>query len=325
MTDTPNPSTSIPVDQLGPAGVRGNLHVLAKFARDPRKDVDRLNDNTLRPFKVEARLAKAPFAAEDIKGDFTPEDGGSFLVLPSDVLLSRVRCPDGIFEFQKNKRGEQSFVSFECEAKNPSAAREKFLTTVLPFLDLITYASDCPVFISLIRIEDSKNQVKTLEYISPYRKKIIDPQIAKLLPEMRPVYALYREAKNSNSDFYKFLCYHKLLEGLLGPLRAEARKNAKAIGVSLVLDKEVVPDSPYIEPPYRNHIGKPIKVFFDEVLTPRFRNAVAHFITDDGTVLNMSSPDHLDSYATVMFTMELCVRKVVENYLRLLLQLDDRK
>jgi hypothetical protein len=325
MTDTPHPSTSIPIDQLGPAGVRGNLHVLAQFANDPRKDTDRLNDNALRPFKVEARLAKSPLAAEDIKGDFTPEDGGSFLVLPSDVLLSRVRSPEGVFEFHKNSKGEQSFVSFECEAKNPTAAREKFLTTVLPFLDLITYMSDCPIYISLTRIEDQKNHVRTLEYVSPYRKKIIDPQITKLLPEMRPVYALYREAKNSNSDFYKFLCYHKLLEGLLGPLRAEARKKAKKIGISLILDKEFVPDSPDIEQPYRDYIGKPIKGFFDEVLTPRFRNAVAHFITDDGTVLNMSSPEYLDSYATVMFTMELCVRKVIENYLYILLQLDAKK
>ena len=50
-----------------------------------------------------------------------------------------------------------------------------------------------------------------------------------LFGEMKPVYAMYREGKNSNSCFYGFLCYYKIMEGLLGGMRANAFARAKLL------------------------------------------------------------------------------------------------
>ena len=322
MKNTPAPSTEIPVDRLGPPGVKGELHVLAIMVNEQRNDNDRLQDQTERQFKVFGQLSKNPPAAENIKGDFGAEDGSSYLAIPGQAVMSRVRCAEGMFEIKKNNSGEKSLVEFECVATNTAEARRKFQTAVLPFLDYLSYLADCPVIVAMLRVEDIKNDRISMEYVSPYRKTTVNPHIANLFLELAPVYAMYREAKNSCSDFYKFLCYYKILEGLLGKLRVNVFSQARSAHIDLGRPKETVPASSEISIAYQSHIGKPIKAFFDGVLTPRFRNAVAHFITDDGAVLNMSLPGHIDSYGEVLYVLELCVRTVIKSHETLLSKLN---
>jgi len=314
MSTTPSPSTNIPVESLGPAGIKGELHVLALMENEQRQDHDRLCDKSERSFKVAILLSKASAAVESIKGDFGPEDGGSYLLLPEEAILLRVRCAEGMFEFNKNSQGENSMVQFECTATAPSEARNKFQMVVLPFIDYLSYLANCPVVVATMRIEDLKNDRTTIEYISPYRKATVNPHISTFPIEMGPVYSMYREAKNSNSDFYKFLCYYKILEGLLGTLRANIFMRARDKGITLERTRESVPDSMHIPDRYRVHVGKPVKGFFDEVMTPQFRNAVAHFVTDDGAILNMSAPEHIDNFSEILFVCELCVRTVIQSH-----------
>lgn len=321
MSTASTPSTEIPIDRLGPPGVKGELHVLAIMPNEQRRDEDRLRDQTERPFKVFGQLSKNPPAAGNIKGDFGAEDGSSYLELPDHALMSRVRCAEGMFEIKKNSFGEKSLVEFECIATTPAEAKRKFQTAVLPFLDYLSYLANCPVVVAMLRVEDPRNDRISMEYVSPYRKTTVNPHVANLFIELAPVYAMYREAKNSYSDFYKFLCYYKILEGLLGALRANVFSRARAENIDLGRPKETIPSSPDIPAPYQVHVGKSIKAFFDGVLAPQFRNAVAHFITDDGAVLNMSSPEHIDNYGEVLYVLELCVRKVIESHETLLRRL----
>ena len=79
-----------------------------------------------------------------------------------------------------------------------------------------------------------------------------------------------------------------------------------------------MPASEHIPAGYRAYVGKSVKAFFDDVMTPRFRNAVAHFVTDDGAILNMSATEHVDSYAEILFVSELCVRTVIHSHESLL-------
>lgn len=311
-------SIELSADQFGPAGVKEELHILAIMDNEQRLDMDRLNDQTKRSFKVFGLLAKNPPAAENIKGDFSTKDGGSYLVMPDTALMSRIRCAEGMFEIKKNALGEKSLIEFECEAKNTSEAKQKFRAAVLPFIDYLSYISNCPIIIGMLRVEDTKNDRISIEYVSPYRKTVVNPHNANLYTELAPVYAMYREAKNSHSDFYKFLCYYKILEGLLGSLRANLFSRARSENVDLTRPKEIVPSSIEISDTYKAHIGAPLKKFFDNVLTPKFRNDVAHFNTDDGEVLNTSSPEHIASYSEVLYILELCVRSVIASHETLL-------
>ena len=223
-----------------------------------------------------------------------------------------------MFEIKKNNNGEMSLVQFECTATSTTDARMKFQSVVLPFLDYLSYLANCPVVVAMLRVKDLKNDSTTYRYVSPYRKATVNPYTNILFSELAPVYAMYREAKNSNSDFYEFLCYYKIVEGLLGTLRANVFSRARGAGITLKRTKEVLPDSEHLPNRYRAHVGKPIKAFFDEVMTPQFRNAVAHFATGDGTILNMSAPEHIDNYAEILFVCELCVRTVIQSHETLL-------
>jgi hypothetical protein len=314
-------STAISSEKLGPPGVRGELHILGKTADDHRSDESQLYDRTERTFTVVGRLAKAPADTEEIKGNFGPNEGSSYLLLPQEVALGRVRCAQGMFEFNKNQAGEKSIVEFECTAHDTTEARWKFQEAVLPFLDYLSYIANVPVVVSTVRIEDRKNDRIVIEYVSPYRKVQSYPHISNLRFEMAPVYAMYREAKNSHSDFYRFLCYYKILEGLLGKLRSDVFSRARRRGVTLSRPDETVPRDTEIPKEFQSNVGQSVKAFVDKVLTPRYRNAVAHFVTNDGSILNMSAPQHIDSYASIVYVSELCVRVVVKNHDELLQQL----
>ena len=287
---------------------------------EKRNDRDRLHDRSPRTFLVSAKLSKSASFTGEIKESFDSEDGDSYLTLPDEALLSRVRCPDGMFEFHKNKTGRKSLVTFECTATSPPEARRKFQRAVYPFLDHLSYMGNCPIAVTAIRVEDPKNQNILIEYIAPYGNVVGYPHITNQIMEMRPAYALYREAINSHSTFYKFLCYYKILEGFLGPMRAKAFENARAKGKEIEKVKVLLPNVPELPPIAAPYIGKSVKAFVDEVLTPRYRNAVAHFITDDGTILNLSAPESIDTYDEIIFAAEVCVRTVISGHEALLQQ-----
>ena len=314
MKTPPQPSTTIPVEQLGPAGIRGELHVLAITANETRTDETKLKDQTRRKLKVSARLGKAPSSSANIKGDFTSEDGDSYFHIPTDYVLSRVRCREGMFEIKKNSKGEQSFIEFECEAEGVAQAKDLFLKAALPFLDHQAYLANCPLFITTLRVEDPTNLRTSIDYVSPYREVVINPHVKTLHTELAPVYALYRDAKNSHSDFYTFLCYQKILDGLLGTIRSNLRTRATKKKLQLSQRRDLVPNSTDISPDFQSWSGKPVKAFFDDVMTPQFRNAIAHFITKDGAVLNLSAPEQMTRYASILYVSELCVRVVLETH-----------
>lgn len=314
MNTTPESRIELPADALGPAGIRGDLVVVADMENETRRDSERLNDVKRRPFKVAARLGKTALLTDGVKGDFGVEDGASYLVLPDQAVASRVRFSGGMMEFKKNASGEHSLLEFECESTTLNNAKTAFLEFALPFLDHRAYVANCPIFVQSIRVEDIDNQVQSIDYVSPYRASLIDQHIIEVPKDLAPVFAMYREAKNSHSDFYKFLCYHKMIDGLLGALRANLNTRARKLKIELQRERELVPDDPEIAQIFRKHIGTPIKSFYDNVLTPQFRNAIAHFITKDGGILNLSSPSTILSHAEIMYVSELCVRRLIESH-----------
>ncbi len=283
----------------------------------------RLQDNVEREFVVSARLSKTPPLTDGIDGAFSENDGGSYFLPAVGADGLRAQTSFGTFEVKKNRSGELSFMQLVCLATSVSDARRIFQLAALPFLDRLAYIANCPVVVAATRIEDRGNQCTTLDYISPYRTVHINSHAATIHPEMAPVYAMYREAQNSHSDFYKFLCYYKILEGILGRLRADTFKAAKDRGITLQKTKDVVPETNNIPEKFKEYVGNSVKIFFDSVMTPEFRNAVAHFVTDDGAVLNMSSPAHIESYSSILIISELCAREVIKNHEKLVAELHE--
>lgn len=317
------PSISISAEALGTPGARMTLHIVPQFAQSRKTDAAVLLDATRRAFIVAASLSKAPSIAGrtgHIKGDFGEKDGDSYLTIPPSVDQLRIDTPWGRFHIKKNGIGELSLAELECLATTPPEARTMFIDAVYPVLDHLSYAYNVAMFITMIRVFDVTHQSTHVDCVGPYRHQVIANSMSRLFDEMKPAYAMYREGKNADSDFYKFLCFYKIMEGLLGKMRASAFARAKKAGLTPQIERDLVPDNNDLSAEIRAYAGKPIKAFFDEFLTSRFRNAVAHFQTNNG-VLHVSSSAELYAYANLAFVTDLCARVLIATHERLLAQL----
>lgn len=314
------PSISLAPDALGTPGAPVILHVVPQFLDRRVSDDQVLQDTSFRPFVVSARLSKAPLTGGDIKSGFSSADGDGYLIIPPSVAKLRIDVPGASFHIEKNGIGEISFVEFKCAASNPVDARVKFIDTVYPALDHLAYIHNVAIFVAMISVFDVTHQSRHIELIAPFRAQALSNSMSVLQNEMKPIYAMYREAKNANSDFYRFLCCYKIMEGLFGKMRAELFTRAKAVGVELVRHQDIVPDDPNLVPEHKPYAGKSMKDFFDTVLAGKYRNAVAHFKTDDG-VLHVGAPTDIYLYSGLAFVTDLCARSLIKSHEELLTQL----
>jgi len=313
-----DPSMTIPVEAFGTPGTRSILHVVPQFEEGQIKD-EVFYDGSERRFVISARLSKGPSIPGDIKGDFTEKDGESYLTTPDTNTLS-INTGTGYFCIKKNDSGELSFIEFNCDALNDNQARTRFIDTVYPVLDHFSYVHNIALFVTMVRVVDSAHRSTHIECASPYRRQNLLSPATKLFDEMKPVYSMYREAKNSESEFYRFLCYYKIMEGLLGKMRASAFARARDAGVTPKLARDLVPDDKDLAAEVKPYVGQSIKVLYDKLLTGKFRRAVAHFMTDDG-ILHVSASAELRAYAEVAFACDLCVRVLIATHESILSQL----
>ena len=134
--------------------------------------------------------------------------------------------------------------------------------------------------------------------------------------EMRSIFSLFREAKNSGSNYYKFLCYYKILEGIYKSVRPTIFKMARDRGITIKRINEVVPDHPGISVSHKDFIGQPIGNLFDNYFRQEHRHAIAHFETRDDPPAILSTYDLMLKIASATLLIEACCLEVISNTLR---------
>jgi len=316
---------TVDVEFFGPPGKYVEVHLLARTENDTRNDEDRRNDLTLRRFKVSAILGKSNIFSDKEFPTVAIGNGGSFLVGPSDFEILELKLEEKIYVFHKNSEGEYSFVEFECDAVHHKQANYLFHHTLTTYLDTLAYRGNCPIFIQAVRIEDVSNQLIIVPQMAPYRKHNVSLDDTTVYPELSPVYAMYREAKNSSSNYYRFLCYYKILEGLFGSVRPQLFKRARSVKAKINTDSKRIPADPYLIPEQQKYVGMNIKSFFESVLTPEFRHGVAHFMLKDGTTMNLSLPQQLEAYTHILYITELCLRALIDDCEKILAMLPEAR
>jgi hypothetical protein len=325
---TPSNGTGIetltaPMDFFGPPGKYVELHMLANIEGDTRRDTDRRDDSSPREFKVSAILGRSHIFVDSQLPVVSANNGDSFLVGPAEFSNLEVELDGRIYVFHKNTKEEYSYVEFECEAVHYKQAEYLFYLGLTSYLDALAYKGNCPIFIQAVRIEDVHNQIVVLPQISPYRRQSVSLGDMVIYPELNSVYAMYRESKNASSNFYRFLCLYKILEGLFGAVRPQLFKRAKALKLAVDQSPKRIPNDMHLIPDHRKYIGMSIRSFFETVLTPQFRHGVAHFMLRDGTAMNLSSPQQVDLYTHIVYITELCLRALVDDCENILAKLSD--
>lgn len=302
-------SMQIQADRLGPPGILGELVILDIRADETRSDQERLSDTSPRQFIVTAKLSRQPLVGSEISAEVDADSGGSYFLAKEDAKYTKIYTPGGALEVHHNASRELSVMKLECVASSTSDAKSKFHEFVVPFLDYLSFRADVPLHIPTVVCEDVKNELRSFNYVGPYGVVTVNPHEKHLKVEMFPIYALYREAKNSSSHFYAYMCYYKILEGIYKHLRESIFKRAKQAGVALEKIKERVPAHAEID---QAMVGQPINNLYTTRFQKQFRDRVAHYVLDSGSVLNVSSYEESLTFAKDILLLQLCCRVAIE-------------
>ena len=302
--------------QLGPPGTLRYLMIVPKFGPDDQNSDERVKDKTPRKFQVSARFSIDSQPLPNLKMDFNFDNnsGDSLFLFPEGAAYIDIETNEGTFKLFPNKNRRLSTARFDFIANSVGEAQQSFSEIIGPLLDHMVYVTNTPLHIVQISAFDELHQISGSNIYSPYTLTTIGHSFAKVTPLLAPVYAMYREAVNATSPFYKFFCFYKILEGLLKPLAADIYKEAKQKSITLPSLKAKVPSFPDIPENQKKYIGKSVKHFFEEFLTNNYRNEMAHFILDDGAVLNVNKTRDKERFTEAIQITRLCCNEVISYF-----------
>ncbi len=311
LGETKDPNITISLDQLGAPGIQGVLEIVPYFTNEagdnpaPKPSMCGPTD-----FEVRAKLAKSSTLTV-LDGAFGTADGSSYMMVAEDHICIQVDDGFGTLRMDKNPHNEISMVSGNVNAINAGTAKNIFSNRLNLFIDRIAYLASIPIYIDILVVKNISTDVQSIFFVSPPRPSLINSGGETLQTELAPVYALYREAQNSNSPYYRVLCLFKIMEGLLGPLRTELNKRAKSVDVIIETSKAIVPNDFDIPSGLQYLTGQPIKKVFDNFFQKQFRDAMAHFSLRGKTPLNVSESLHWARFMDVAFVANLCARALI--------------
>jgi hypothetical protein len=133
------------------------------------------------------------------------------------------------------------FVADKVLAASSANAESIAYKALAPFLSAWSVHLDIPMHVETIQVTDLQTHVSTLRVRTPQFEVIVGSGISPVLSSDFCKYAsVYREALNSNSPFYRFLCLYKLLESIVAR-RSEAARIARTKGQEVKKFNETVP------------------------------------------------------------------------------------
>ena len=312
----PSISASIPIEKMGPPGIITHLDVVPIFSHDEGISAgeNRLKDTTRRRFRVTARLARNYDIQQNINFAIEEGSGDSLLSFPQDAAYLKVDTRDGQFVIFPNNERRCSTVRFDCTAQTSEEAQRLFHKMVAPALNHLSYMANVPLHVVQISVVDEVHHISSTDVLCPYPVVVLNSGIGKVRSQLWPVYAMYREAVNASSPFYKFFCFYKILEGLLKHLQGNLYTEAKRKNITLPSLQAKVPKYEGIPEDQKPYVGKSVTRFFDEVLTNCFRNSMAHFISDEGAVLNVTNAEEMERYSSAVHIADICCREVIRHF-----------
>ena len=234
-----------------------------------------------------------------------------------DAVAIRIRAQTdaGAFMFD-GKPNESGYlgklVSAPFDGQNFDDAVKRAYHAVAPTLSNWSAHLDVPVYVSQIDATELQTGAARMQLLMPPLEVTFAVEAEpKLESEFRYYAGLYREALNSNSPAYRFLCFYKIIEGLRlrrNRLAKEARTSGRE---PARFGFETVPSESSALRPWLNAIyglrdwpqsavdqvlpsdtrGKRFGQIIESKLMP-LRNEVAHGILDSGE-LGMSIDDML--------------------------------
>ncbi|WAM23927.1 methylamine utilization protein MauJ [Myxococcus sp. NMCA1] len=306
----------IPTEQLGVPGIPHEMHIAFGDSNDDPSNHDKIinaqKDGTARDFTVTAHLAKEPGKdSQELKISLEPSEGGSFIRAHPDADTAVIDTYLGQIQVHVNAAKEFSALSHHCKATGIEAGFAKYSEVIAPLIDHMSFHNDIPVFTHYIALYDHKHKILTASYVTPYAARPVSEERLVFDLTLKPFYALYREAVTNSSVYYQFLCYAKILEGIIRKTYPELLRAAKELGMTPPkLDARVEPHKE-LSGAAKQWVGRTIQQTFNDYLQPEFRDAIAHFSLDDSdpiVVSNYISSSHISNN---LLLARMCARGAI--------------
>jgi hypothetical protein len=220
----------------GPGGAPGLYRVVFTLSRpgfSPVADRAFLFEGGL---EGDSHLAISPPA-------YTPPVGESY----TQILL-RASTSDGSFVFHgvPNKKGFLGKLRLdEIHANDFKNAEMRAFRALSSGLSNISVYLDIPLHLYQVDVTELRTQTSSMSLITPFvETPLYAIPTEGMSTDFRLYASLYREAVNSNSPSYQFLCYFKIIEGVR---KRHGRRTAEAKAQRLPIPstpRDYVPDTP---------------------------------------------------------------------------------
>lgn len=231
-------------------------------------------------------------------------------------IVFNAQTEDGMFLLYgtPNKRGYLAQITAESvQANTAQDARIKVARALASSLSNISIQLDMPLWVYQSDMIELATGNRFASIMSPIRESpmLVAPE-GTLTKEFRANASLYREALNSNTPVFQFLCFFKIIEALLAR-RERTAVEAKARGETPSRPVQIVPAEekefiPWLSAIY--HVGRDwdeitlASIFVPEARGKKFtriiddylrpvRVRIAHAVLDSGE-LTLSADEEMD-------------------------------
>jgi hypothetical protein len=272
--------------------------------------------------------------------------GDSHLAIAKPAVIIDID-PDQVVMSYKTVSGELHFHGYPNEegflaklisdpffAIDRASAQRLAATAVQGILSNLSSQLDIPLIIEIVEVTELATQSRGVSFVAPFAAVSMAVRGAGSFndPEFEHGVALYREALNSNTPIYRFLCFYKILE--LSRKRRErlGRKQKSALRPSRqgeqvplrdkdamtqwlnalfyanrdwdegIFDQVFIPEA----------LGKKINNLFDQQLRP-IRDRIAHGILDSGEFLLLDKVEDRDTVSKWLPLLRCLARRVMKN------------
>lgn len=288
---------------------------------DSRENKDFLPEKGMRTWSVEYILSKNVELIDEGVSLDESAIGRSHLGLERDTEV-KVR-PDRSNEILslnllRSPEGTLGKIVVPVTTDHPVKARVIAGRAVSGLLGMLSFQGNAPLHISREIVRDPQSGWARFWILLPAPSVVLGDVRLRMSHELRPVYALWRESRNSRSYFYRFLCLFKVVEGLLETILPRVIKELTKAGKTFEpISRRVIPDDKEIKRVTPEFVGMKFTRVRDE-LRGQYRHALAHFALDNRPPMDLDDPKNRHEYERLFPVVDHLASSLIREAERLL-------
>ncbi len=149
---------------------------------------------------------------------------------PQDVEQLLIQTVGNKFQFIGSGNDEGLLGKFvaEFESENMQTAENEAYGALAPALSAWSLNADVPVSIETIQVTDLTTHVSSLRVRTPHFEMNFGGGVPAFTDEFAQYASIYREGLNTNSSFYRYLCFFKIIESIIARRARQAGERRHA-------------------------------------------------------------------------------------------------